>query len=229
MSATPTGPGSIGELGCGSTTSTLVAAERQRSVPFWILVAFFLSGFAALVYQVVWQRSLFTIFGVNIESVTLVVTVFMLGLGLGSLAGGALSKRGGRPLLLWFSIIELAIGCFGVISLDLFEGVGNATLGASPLLTGIATFLLLLPPTLMMGSTLPLLVTLAVIRSGNVGRAVGLLYFVNTLGSAFAAVATVLFLMRALGQQRSVFAAAALNATVAAVAFIHYMRERPPR
>jgi spermidine synthase len=191
-----------------------------------MLAVFLLSGFAALVYQVVWQRALFTIFGVNIESVTLVVTVFMLGLGLGSLAGGALSKRGARSLLLWFSAIELAIATFGVISLDLFERVGEATLAASTLLTGIATFLLLLPPTLMMGSTLPLLVTFAVMRSGNVGRSVGLLYFVNTLGSAFAAFATVLFLMRTLGQQRSVFVAAALNATAAAVAYAHYMRGR---
>jgi predicted membrane-bound spermidine synthase len=191
-----------------------------------MLAVFFLSGFAALVYQVVWQRSLFTIFGVNIESVTLVVTGFMLGLGLGSLAGGALSKRGARSLLLWFSAIELAIGSFGVISLDLFARVGEATLGAPPLLTGVATFLLLLPPTLMMGSTLPLLVTFAVMRSGNVGRSVGLLYFINTFGSAFAAFATVLFLMRTLGQQRSVFAAAALNATAAVVAFAHYVRGR---
>jgi hypothetical protein len=194
-----------------------------------MLVVFLLSGFAALVYQVVWQRSLFTIFGVNIESVTLVVTVFMLGLGLGSLAGGALSKLAAGSLLLWFAAIELGIGAFGVISLTLFERVGVATLGASALLTGIATFGLLLPPTIMMGSTLPLLVTFAVLRSGNVGRSVGLLYFVNTLGSAVAALATVLFLMRALGQQGSVFAAAAINVSVGAVALSHYLRGRRSR
>lgn len=193
-------------------------------MPLWMLVVFLLSGFAALVYQVVWQRSLFTIFGVNIESVTLVVTVFMLGLGLGSLAGGALSKRGAGTLLLWFSAIELGIGAFGVISLNLFQRVGDATLGASALLTSVATFGLLLPPTIMMGSTLPLLVTFAVLRSGNVGRSVGLLYFVNTLGSAVAALVTVLVLMRTLGQQGSVFAAAALNLSVGAVAFAQYVR-----
>ena len=57
-----------------------------------IWLVFFLSGFAALLYQIVWQRALFAIYGINIESVTMVVTAFMLGLGLGSLAGGALSK-----------------------------------------------------------------------------------------------------------------------------------------
>ena len=54
---------------------------------------FFFSGFAALIYQIIWQRALFRILGVNIEAVTIVVTAFMIGLGLGSLAGGALSWR----------------------------------------------------------------------------------------------------------------------------------------
>ena len=52
-----------------------------------VAAIFVLSGFAALVYQVAWQRALFTIYGVDVESATVVVTAFMLGLGLGSLAG----------------------------------------------------------------------------------------------------------------------------------------------
>jgi len=59
----------------------------SASLSFYYLL-FFLSGFPALLYQIVWQRALFTLYGVNIESVTMIVTVFMLGLGLGSLAGG---------------------------------------------------------------------------------------------------------------------------------------------
>src|SRR6202167_5048718 len=58
-----------------------------------LCVLFFFSGFPALIYQLTWQRALFRIFGVNIESVTIVVTAFMLGLGLGSLAGGWVSKQ----------------------------------------------------------------------------------------------------------------------------------------
>ena len=53
--------------------------------------AFFWSGFSALIYQITWQRSLFTIFGINVEAVTVVVTGFLLGLGFGSLLGGRLS------------------------------------------------------------------------------------------------------------------------------------------
>jgi predicted membrane-bound spermidine synthase len=195
----------------------------------WLPLVFFLSGFAALVYQVVWQRALFAIFGLNIESVTIVVTAFMLGLGLGSVVGGALSLDVRRPLLLWFASAEAGIAIFGIFSLRIFELAGSATLRASGLVTGLTTFLLLLLPTLLMGATFPLLVAHAVRVSGNVGRSVGTLYFVNTLGSAVAAVAAVVLLLRYLGQQKSVLIAAALNATVAGVVLLQHRRDRAAR
>ena len=74
------------------TTLDLTASgKRGERLDRWtriLCVLFFFSGFPALIYQLTWQRALFRIFGVNIESVTIVVTAFMLGLGLGSLAGG---------------------------------------------------------------------------------------------------------------------------------------------
>src|SRR5712692_4730507 len=80
-----------------------IGIDRSSGEPggrrFYYLL-FFLSGFPALLYQIVWQRALFTIYGVNVESVTVVVSAFMLGLGLGSLAGGSLSKRPAVRLLL---------------------------------------------------------------------------------------------------------------------------------
>src|SRR5438552_269739 len=64
--------------------SSPVAFAPDRHMP-WVYTLFFFSGFPALIYQIVWQRSLFVIYGINIESVTIVVSAFMLGLGLGSL------------------------------------------------------------------------------------------------------------------------------------------------
>ena len=72
-----------------------------------IVAVFFASGFAALIYQIVWQRALFTIFGINVEAVTVVVTGFLLGLGLGSLLGGWLSRTSTIPLLALFGLIGL--------------------------------------------------------------------------------------------------------------------------
>src|SRR3977135_2333362 len=81
------------------------ASESRPSHLRWVYVLFFISGFPALIYQIVWQRALFTIYGVNIESVTLVVSAFMLGLGLGSLLGGVWSRTPRLPAV-W--------GCGGV-------------------------------------------------------------------------------------------------------------------
>jgi predicted membrane-bound spermidine synthase len=192
----------------------------------WLYVIFVVSGFAALLYQVVWQRTLFAIYGINIESVTVIVTAFMLGLGLGSLIGGWLSKEAKRPALLLFSLIELTIGLYGFASLGIFRKVGSFTLGAPASVTFLIAFALVLLPTVLMGATLPLLVAHSVRRSGNVGRSVGVLYFVNTLGSAVASGAAVYLLLGNLGQRRTVAVAACLNLFVSAIAFVQHTREK---
>ncbi len=190
----------------------------------WIHTVFFLSGFAALLYQVVWQRALYAIYGINVESVTMVVTAFMLGLGVGSLAGGAVSRDPKRPVLLLFALVELGIGLFGAVSLPIFHAVGRATLDASAPVTFLVTFLLVLVPTLLMGSTLPLLVAYFVRSTGNVGKTVGTLYFVNTLGSALASAAAVLFVLGRAGQNGSVRFAAVLNVTVSLLVYLAHRR-----
>ena len=107
------------------TASGKAASERLDRWTRILCVLFFFSGFPALIYQLTWQRALFRIFGVNIESVTIVVTAFMLGLGLGSLAGGLISKRRGIPLLPLLAAIELMTGVFGLFSLEMFDSVGD--------------------------------------------------------------------------------------------------------
>src|ERR1700739_3646140 len=110
------------------TTLDLPTIRTQRAMlparTRLVCVLFFFSGFPALIYQLTWQRELFRIFGVNSESVTIVVTAFMLGLGLGSLAGGWVSKRRWISLLPLLAAIELATAAFGIVSLSIFEQVG---------------------------------------------------------------------------------------------------------
>ncbi len=183
--------------------------RTRDTLPYYVL--FFLSGVPALLYQIVWQRALFTIYGVNIESVTVIVSVFMAGLGLGSLAGGKLSTVKGLHLLAAFGVIEIGVGAFGLFSLGIFHRVGLFTAGGSTAETGLVTTTLLLLPTLLMGSTLPLLVTYFVRVTRNVGESVGLLYCVNTFGSAAACFLAALVVMRALGESGSARLAAMLN------------------
>src|SRR5204863_5533906 len=95
--------------------------SRADALAQWtrtLCVLFFFSGFPALIYQLTWQRELFRIFGVNTESVTIVVTAFMLGLGMGSLMGGWISKKRGIKPLPLLAAIEIATAAFGVASLN---------------------------------------------------------------------------------------------------------------
>jgi len=199
------------------------ARWRQESMP-WIYILFFCSGFPALIYQIVWQRALFAVYGLNIQSVTIVVSAFMLGLGLGSLAGGALSKSARLPPVALFALAELGTAGFGLVSLKLFRWVAEFTAAGSPALTGLVAFSLIVVPTLLMGATLPLLVEYLVRGSRNIGSAVGGLYFANTLGSGVACFVAADVLMRLLGQSGSVQFAASINALVGAGALVYAFR-----
>jgi len=186
----------------------------------WLLFLFLLSGGAALIYQVVWQRTLFAVFGVNIESVTVIVSVFMFGLGVGALVGGQLSEKFVGRLPYLFMICELMIGLFGVGSLWLIESVGAATQGFGLLAVFLTTFVLLCVPTILMGATLPILVTFLFAHFQQIGRTVGLLYFANTLGSAIACFLTVDVLFAFFGQQAVVWIAAGFNLGVGALVLV---------
>ena len=118
----------------------------------WLAVVFFLSGAAALIYQIAWQRALFVIYGLDAVSSTIVVTAFMLGLGLGSLAGGALSKTCPHAAVGLFAASEVSIGVFGYFSLDLFDVVARWTVGICHVATGVVAFLLVVIPTTPMGA-----------------------------------------------------------------------------
>ncbi|MBV9181139.1 MAG: fused MFS/spermidine synthase, partial [Acidobacteria bacterium] len=199
------------KLAQGTETDTLPSS--RRALPWWGLF-FFFSGFPALIYQIVWERSLFALYGVNIESVTMVVTSFLLGLGLGSVLGGEISNHRSWPLLKIFGLTDLMIAVYGVESLKVFHWAAEFTAGSGTLTTGVVAFTLVVVPTVLMGSTLPILVSHTVRIYGKVGASVGLLYAVNTLGSAVACCCAGMFVMRWLGQSKAVFVAAGANAFI---------------
>ena len=200
-------------------------AQERAHVPLKLIhFIFFLSGMAALLYQLIWQRALFTFYGTNSESITAIVAAFMLGLGLGSLVGGEISRRAHLPFVAIFAVVEVLIGAFGLISLPLLDVVGQLTAGKSALVSGALSFALVVIPTGLMGSTLPLLVTALVRRDQSVGEAVGDLYYINTLGSAAVCILAALVLFEFLGMSGSIWLAAALNFTVAGVTFVSLKR-----
>jgi len=123
-----------------------------------VAITFLASGCAALIYQLVWQRYLFTGLGVDIDSVTLIVSTFMLGIGLGGAIGGWLADRFAHHRLRMYAFAELALALFGAISPWVFAGIQS--LGASGWPyggVGVVAMAVVLIPTTIMGTTLPLL------------------------------------------------------------------------
>lgn len=178
---------------------------------------FFASGAAAIVYQILWQRAVFTMFGSDNQSVTIVVSAFMLGLGVGSLVGGWLSNRFPGRLIQMFAAVEASIGLFGLVSLDFFAALRGAVLHSSGTLLHIASFFTVAAPAGLMGITLPLLVAYLVKQTQNVGDSVGVLYYVNTMGSAIGCLVGVAWLFRTFGMHGSITVAAGVNIGVAVV------------
>jgi spermidine synthase len=185
----------------------------------YIALLFLVSGFSALIYQVVWQRTLFVTFGINSESVTVIVSVFMFGLGIGSLLGGLLQKRFPRHLLQLFLFLEMSIGAFGLVSMPLIHWVSAASGAPSTQELAMWVYLILAFPTLLMGATLPILVSWLQGYLHNMGKSVGLLYAFNAVGSAIAAFCTVQLLFVFFGQQVSLLIAAFCNLATAALIY----------
>ncbi len=209
--------------------SAVFLFDKASRTPDALLLSFlfFCSGMPALVYQIVWERALFAIYGVNAESVAVIVSAFMLGLGIGAIIGGKLSARFPRHGIVLFAVAELGTAVFGLFSLPIFRWAAAFSAGASLPRTVVFSLLLLIVPTVLMGATLPLLVEHLVRSSGRVGYSVATLYFVNTFGSATACALSATFLLRDFGETGSTTLAAIVNTVVGATAFL-YARSKGP-
>jgi predicted membrane-bound spermidine synthase len=173
-------------------------------------LVFFLSGFTALIYQVAWQRLLTVYYGVGTISITLIVSVYMAGLGLGALCGGQISERITKRLEL-YCLVEFLLGVFGVASPLLLDALGISTAGSSYVLSCLYVSLYLLFPTVLMGMTLPLLTKIFNQYIQNFFRTVSYLYFVNTIGAALGAFTASYVLVSFWGLDTAVYFAAGLN------------------
>ncbi|HEX7184306.1 MAG TPA: fused MFS/spermidine synthase, partial [Thermoanaerobaculia bacterium] len=167
--------------------------------------------------------------GIDLLAATTVVTAFMAGLGLGSLAGGAIADRlGAKRSLLVFALSNAGIGAFAWLSLWLFYDVYRRF--AAELDSGLAMFgfhfLLLVIPTTLMGLSLPLLARGAVAASREIAPLVGRLYAVNTLGAAAGAAVAGWWLLGELGFVATVRIAGALNLIAAVVILLPWRTAR---
>jgi spermidine synthase len=179
------------------------------------LVVFCASGFAALLYQVIWQRLLTIFSGADVFSATIIVASFMGGLGFGTLVGGQVADRVSRRVsLLLVGAAETAVGVFGFFSAWLYHDVLYERLGALDLgreTIAAVLFGSLLWPTFFMGASLPLVARAMARQIDRAATAVGALYGINTLGAAAGAMVATWVLLPAFGLDGSLRIGAALN------------------
>ena len=194
-----------------------VAAVGQRLRPMLILLfgLFSLSGFSALAYQTAWQRMLGAFAGSDSVAATIIVGAFLFGLGIGSLIGASFADRLSlRGALCAFAFCEIGVGVFACFSRTLFYDLFLDKLAshASDPLTGAGLIMLaLLPPTALMGMSLPLLSRIVVDTIEGASARIGWLYGLNTLGAAAGALLTGWILIGTLGFAVTVYAAAVIN------------------
>jgi predicted membrane-bound spermidine synthase len=178
----------------------------------------FVSGAAALVYQVLWIKQLSLVVGVEVYAITTGISAFFAGLALGGLLFGRWADRLQRPILLYAGL-EVLVAVLGV------SATVAMSLAASPfawleqqigLLAWVLPFALVGIPALLMGGTLPVLVRSLAADPQHLGKAGGQLYAANTAGAIAGTLLAAFVLIATLGVRGSALAAAMLNLLAAA-------------
>jgi spermidine synthase len=215
--------------GPSNTKKSLGNDRGDRSGVFWITVVYFFSGFCSLVDEVVWVRLLKLTVGNTEYSSSIVVSVFMGGLALGALIMGRFADRIARRLRL-YAILEM-LAALSALSLPFFLGLADSFYvwiyrqfdpGPNVLLFWqvVVSAAILLVPTMAMGSTLPLISRYVTSREDRVGRLVGWLYALNTLGATAGCFLAGFFLMRMFGVMGTLYFAAGINVLVSLAGYV---------
>ena len=206
-------------------------AQAPWLVYFGVIACFFLSGFAALLYQTAWLRQFSLVFGTSELAVATVLAAYMGGLALGSAVAGRYAGRVTRPVLAYglleagIAISALAVPVLLLAARALYASIlgdqpapPNAATIGQPVFYLFVAFIVLAIPTGFMGATLPLLIRYAVRTDREVGPRVALLYATNTAGAVGGTVFAAFLLLPALGLNRTVWVGVAINALVFVIA-----------
>lgn len=196
----------------------------ERRLVLALSALFVLSGAAGLIYESIWARYLGLFVGHAAYAQILVLSIFMGGMALGALAVGARSRHLADPLR-WYAYAELAIGLLGLVFHDGYRAVTNLAYDALfPALAGSAALtlakwtvaaLLILPQSVLLGTTFPLMGAGLLRRvPGRSGRLLAVLYFANSLGAAAGVLIAGFYLLGAAGLPGTVLAAAIINLVV---------------
>jgi spermidine synthase len=212
-----------------------LASSRDRI----LFALFFISGFCGLLYQVVWVRLAFASFGIITPVISAVISVFMLGLALGSWAGGRLIA----PLTRWtkcsaiyfYALTELLIGVGAFAVPHLFAigetrllQLGEANSVSYLFFSAVAIALSIFPWCVFMGATFPLMMAYVKERDNSSDKSFSVLYLANVSGATFGALLTATVLVELFGFRHTLWIAGAANLLIVTIGVALGLRSRSP-
>ncbi len=183
-------------------------------------VALFLSGAAALIYQILWIRQLSLVVGVEVYSITIAVSAFFAGLAAGSLVFGRIADRWQRPLRL-YGLLETGVALSAVAITFLLPHAASlfvalqANIGPA---AWLLPFLLVGTPAFLMGGTLPVMIRHVTQDQSAISSSGGWIYAVNTAGGIVGALLSTFVFLRWTGVHNTSLIAALFNCIAAAIA-----------
>jgi spermidine synthase len=195
-------------------------SSREARLALW---AVGLSGFCALALEVLWTRALVFFLDNSTHAFTTILTAFLLGIALGSiLIARFIDSK--RRLLLWLGIVEVLVGIFAVLAIPVLNHstpVVQSMMDLSPTdpalnwkwigMRFLTTLSIVLVPTLLIGTTVPLVTKIHTRSVEAVGTSLGWVYSVNTVGGVLGSVAAGFLLIPWLGVQKSIVLIGAVN------------------
>ena len=198
---------------------------------------FFFSGAAALVFEVIWARSLGLVLGSSHLAVTTVLSVYMGGQAIGSSMFGARADRAQQPLRL-YGVLEIGIGLFAIAFIGLMrvypylfrplaQLAGENSVYLTVLRIAFAVAAMIIPTTLM-GGTLPMLTRFVSHRKGGIARQLSFLYAFNTLGAVTGSLAAGFIMLKEFGVTVSLLVAGTVSISVGMASIVLQRRIAAP-
>ncbi len=186
---------------------------REHQLVLW---AIGVSGFCALAYEVLWTRILVFFLGSTSYAFATMLAAFLFGIALGSMILARWVDRIKQPVIT-FGVFQLCIGLFALILLPAFERLYGmtyalqSTFGASRFWTFFSCFLVMSLPTFLMGASFPLVTKIYTGNARQLGRSIGNVYAINTVGSILGAFFAGFILIPLLNIRPSIVLTVALN------------------
>ncbi len=207
-----------------TAVSEVVKQERQL-----VLWAIGISGFCALAYEVLWTRILVFFLGSTTYAFATMLAAFLFGIALGSMILARWVDRIKQPVAT-FGIVQLGIGLFALILMPAFERLYGmtyalqSTFGSSRFWAFFSCFVVMSLPTFLMGASFPLVTKIYTGNARQLGRSIGNVYAINTVGSILGAFCAGFVLIPLLGIRPSIVLTVALNTGIGCLLVLKGLR-----